>query len=195
MNKINLLADKIRSIANDYCESQMYCWPGFDPMDPDPGAFFHKLGIEFDGDLFIRYPVKNTFSPMTHEAILEEEDKVGLLLPMDYKLLLAEFGSVQLPGAANIAIMSPIEAMKSTRSMFCSDGKPLIALAISSYNQEADGKSIGFIRDGSEFSSIIYQFDHELAYKGDEPSLWSKPLAESLSEFLLGYLETIGRRR
>lgn len=195
MNKIDLLADKIRSIADDYCESQMYCWPGFDPMDPDPGAFFHKLRIEFDGDLFIRYPVKNTFCPMTHEAILEEESKVGVLLPTDYKLLLAEFGSLHLPGAANIAIKRPIEALRSTRSMWCSEGTPLNALAISSYNHEADGNSIGFIRDGSKFSSIIFQFDHELAYKEEESSLWSKPQAESLSEFLLGYLETIGGKR
>ena len=189
MGNIDLLKEKIRSIANEYCESQMYCWPEFTPM-ANPKKFFRKLGIEFDGVLFIRYPVKKTFCPMMVEKIMEEEEKIGVLLPTEYKSLLEEFGGVHLPGNANVAIDTPMEALRNTRGTWCYEGKPLSVLAISSYNLDADGNSIGFIRKGSEFSPVLYEFDHELVYKGDDPSLWSRPLAETLSDFLLSYLET-----
>ncbi len=159
-------------------------------MDPNPKKFFRRLGIEFDGNLFIRYPVKKTFNPMKVERILEEENKIGVSLPTEYKSLLEEFGGVHLPGDANIAIDTPIEAMRTTRGVWCYEGKPLSVLAISYYNRDADGNNIGFIRKGSEFSSIVYEFDHELLYQGDDPSLWSRPLADTLSEFLLNYLDT-----
>lgn len=190
MSQIRELVEKIRSIANEYCESQMYCWPGFDPMDRNPKQYFRNLGIEFDGDLFIRYRVEKTFRPMSIQEILEEESKIGVLLPADYKSLLEEFGPVHLPGDANVAIDTPMEALRATRSAWCYEGKPLSAIAISAYNRNADGNSIGFIRKGSEFSSIVYEFDHELAYKGDDPLLWSRPLADTLSAFLLNYLDT-----
>ncbi|MFN9642164.1 MAG: SMI1/KNR4 family protein [Pirellula sp.] len=190
MTKIGLLFEKIRSIANEHCESQMYYWPGFNHLDPNPKKFFRKLGIEFDGNLFIRYQVKKTFCPMTVDKIMEEESKIGVLLPTEYKALLAEFGGVHLPGNANIAIDTPKVALSATRDVWCYEGKPLSALAISPFHRNADGNSIGFIRAGSEFSPIVHEFDHELVYKGDDPSLWSRPLANTLSDFLLDYLDT-----
>jgi hypothetical protein len=127
---------------------------------------------------------------MKVERILEEENKIGVLLPTEYKSLLEEFGGVHLPGRADVAINTPMTALKSTRGVWCYEGNPLSVRAISSYNHDTDGNSIGFIRQGSEFSSIVYEFDHELVYKGDDISLWSRPLANTLAEFLLNYLDT-----
>jgi hypothetical protein len=188
MSKLQSLLDKIRSIADEHCESQMYCWPGFDPMDPNPKKFFKKLGIEFDGDLFIRYPVKKTFSPMSAQKIAEEEREIGVNLPLEYKTILSEFGGVHLPGNANVAIETPLEALRTTRGAWCYEGKRLSVLAVSSYNRASDGNSVGFIRLDSEFSPVVYEFDHELLYHGDDPSLWTRRVADSLADFLLDYL-------
>ncbi len=37
---------------------------------------------------------------------------------------------------------------------------------------------------------MVYEFNHELNYKGDDPSLWVTPVSSSLSEFLLDYLNS-----
>lgn len=182
------LAAMIRSMSDEYCENQMYLWDGFDPMDPNPKAFFRKCKIEFDGELFIRYPVKRTFDPIPQTELAHQENFLGIELPTDYKQLLLEFGQVHLPGKAKIIIESPEQALKTTRRGWCGEGQPLSALAISRYNMWSDGNSIGFLRYGDKFQSAVYEFDHELRYKGDDPSLWSKQVGESLAEFLLGYL-------
>lgn len=98
MSKLQSLLDKIRSIADEHCESQMYCWPGFDPMDPNPKKFFKK-----------------TFSPMSAQKIAEEEREIGVDLPLEYKTILCEFGGVHLPGNANVAIETPLEALRNSR--------------------------------------------------------------------------------
>jgi hypothetical protein len=183
------LAAKISSLSEARCENQMYVWPGFDPMNPNPGKFFKKLGIKFDGDLFISYPVKITFAPLSKEELVHQERLLGIELPLDYKLLLQRFGPVHLPGGANIIIESPQEALKTTRAAWCYEGKPLSVLAISSYNRTSDGNSIGFIRNGNSFGPEIYEFDHELVHNEDDPKAWTKKAGDSLAEFLLEYLD------
>jgi hypothetical protein len=54
-NSLEAVIERIRFIGDDSCVNQMYIWPGFDPIDPDPAAFFRERGIDFDGELFIRY--------------------------------------------------------------------------------------------------------------------------------------------
>ncbi|MFN0020166.1 MAG: hypothetical protein ACKVP0_18045 [Pirellulaceae bacterium] len=186
--KFDSLAEKIRSIGEVYCENQMYVWPGFDPKDPNPRRFFKKLGIEFDGDLFIRYPVKKTFSPIPGDQLDQQERSSGLKIPDDYRQLLQQFGPVHLPGKANIAINSLQEAIKTTRLFWCYEGTALSALAISSFNQTSDGNSIGFIRIGDSLQSEVYEFDHELVYQGKDPRLWTRKVGDSLADFLLKYL-------
>jgi hypothetical protein len=182
------LVAKIRSIGEAYCENQMYVWPGFDPLDPKPRSFFKNRGIKFDGDLFIRYLVKQTFSPLSEDQLDLQEHSLGVILPVDYKQLLQHFGPVHLPGKANIIIKSPEEAIKTTLATWCYEGTPLSVLAISSYNQTSDGNSIGFIRSGDRFQPEIYEFDHELYRHGDNPGLWTRKVGESLADFLLEYL-------
>ena len=186
--KFDSLAEKIRSIGEVYCENQMYVWPGFDPEDPNPRKFFKKLGIKFDGDLYIRYPVKKTFSPIAGDQLDQQERSSGLAIPDDYRQLLEQFGPVHLPGNANIVINSLQEAIETTRACWCYKCDSLSALAISSYNQTSDGNSIGFIRIGDSFQSEIYEFDHELVYQGKDPRLWTRKVGDSLADFLLKYL-------
>lgn len=188
-NSLEAAIRKIDALGNEYCVNQMYRWPGFDPRHPDPATFFSAGRIEFDGDLFIRYRVKETFNPLSVERIEAEEGMVGASLPNDYKVLLQTFGEFHLPGAAGICIESPAKALKTTRGTWRYEGEPLRALAISSYNDTSDGNSIGFIRDGDSFQPALFELCHELRSRGDDPSLWTKKLGDSLSDFLLEYLE------
>jgi hypothetical protein len=185
---LDSLIAKIHSLSEKRCKNQMYVWPGFDPMDPDPGKFFKRLGIKFDGSLFISYPVKMTFAPLSKEELIQQERSLGVQLPDDYKELLQQFGPVHLPGSADVILQSPQEALASTRAAWCYQGKPLSVLSISSYNRTSDGNSIGFIRKGNLFGPEIYEFDHELLYHGDDPNLWTRKAGDSLAEFLLEYL-------
>ena len=189
-SKFDSLAEKIRSIGEVECENQMYVWPGFDPEDPNPKRFFKKLEIKFDGDLFIRYPVKKTFSPIPAEQLNRQERALGVTLPDDYRQLLQQFGPVHLPGNANIVIDSLEDAIKTSRARWCHKGKALSALAISSYNLTSDGNSIGFIRSVDVFQSEVYEFDHELVHQGNDPRLWTKKVGKSLADFLLEYLKS-----
>lgn len=182
------LAVKIRSLGEACCENQMYVWPGFDPTHPNPRGFFKKLGIKFDGVLFIRYPVEKTFAPLSREELDQHERSLGVHLPVDYKQLLQQFGPVHLPGEANIIIEPPQEALKTTHAAWCYEGTPLSVLAISSYNLTSDGNSLGFIRNGEMFDPEVYEFDHELFHNGDDPHLWTKKVGDSLADFLLEYL-------
>ena len=182
------LVAKIRSISEACCENQMYVWPGFDPLDPNPKSFLKNRGIKFDGNLFIRYLVKQTFSPLSEDQLDQQERSLGVRLPVEYKQLLQHFGPVHLPGKAKIIIKSPEEAIKATRAAWSYEGTPLFVLAISSFNERSDGNSIGFIRSGDRFQAEIYEFDHELYRPGDNPGLWTRKVGESLADFLLEYL-------
>ena len=189
----NSLAAKIRSLSEARCENQMYVWPGFDPMDPNPKKFFKKLGINFDGDLFISYPVKMTFAPLSKEELTRQEQILGAELPDDYIHLLQEFGPVHLPGAGKVIMESPLEALRSTRAVWCEEGKPLSVLAVSTYNRTSDGNSIGFVRKGNSFGPEIYEFDHELVYSGEDPAHWTNKAGDSLAGFLLEYLNDLAK--
>lgn len=185
---LDSLIAKIRASGDAYCENQMYVWPGFDPTDPNPRAFFKDLGIKFDGGLFIRYPVKKTFSPLSGNQLDQQERSLGVTLPADYKQLLQHVGPVHLPGKATIIIETPQEALNTTRQVWCYEDARLSVLAISSYHQTSDGNSIGFIRSGNLFRPEIYEFDHELFRNGADPSLWTRKVGDSLAVFLLEYL-------
>jgi hypothetical protein len=45
------------------------------------------------------------------------------------------------------------------------------------------------VREGDSFQDAIYEFDHELLHKGDDPSLWTRKIGDGLAEFLVEYLE------
>ncbi len=188
----DILAAKIRSIGDVHVQNQMYVWPDFDPMDRRPKAFFKKRGIEFDGVLYIRYPVNKTIDPLSQAQLDQQERSLGLHLPVDYKQLLLSFGPIHLPGNANVIITSPADALQLTRDSWCYGDKPLTVLAISSYNCTCDGNSIGFIRSGDLFQPEVYEFNHELLYKADDPRLWTRKVGNSLTGFLLEYLAIQG---
>jgi hypothetical protein len=180
---------KIRSIASEYCENQMYVWPDFDPMEPDPATFFRQRGIEFDGDLFIRYPVRITFNPIPLTSLESEGRAIGIELPRDYQVLLQEFGEFHLPGPAGIQFESPAHALQTTRGHWCLSDGELTALAISPYNETGDGNSIGFVRRGNVFEPAIFEFAHELVQPGAAPETWTRKISDSLAEFILEYLD------
>lgn len=185
---LDRLIEQIRAIGDEYCENQMYWWPEFNPREDDPDAFFKEQGIKFDGELFIRYRVKRTFRPIPAAELGQQEQALGVALPHDYKVLLQQFGPLHLPGRACIALESPKEALRTTRGRWCNEDKPLSVLAISPYWETSDGNSIGFIRNGDAFQPAVYEFNHELVYEGDDPTLWSVRRGDSLAEFLLEYL-------
>lgn len=191
-NSLEAAIQKIHAIADVVCENQMYFWPGFDPLDDDPAKFFRKHKIEFDGDLFIRYPVKATFHPLTKSQIEKEERELGFTLPSDYKTLLQTFGEFHLPGTASICLNAPAAALQSTHSQWCEPDEPLCVLAISSYWQSSDGNSIGYVRAGDALGCELFEFNHELRYEGNDPVLWSKRISNSLADFVLEYLGKIG---
>jgi len=180
---------KIRSIADEYCETQMYYWPGFDPEDPNPEDFFEREGIQFDGILYIRFPVKRAFNPIPLEQIEAEEHSLGARVPEDYKTLLHTFGAFHIPGPAEICLMSPAKAFRTTQGRWCVEDAPLSALAISEFSDRSDGNNIGFLRNGDRYGDELFEFDHELRYRGDDPKLWTEKVAASLSDFLIEYLD------
>jgi hypothetical protein len=192
-NNLTALLQKIHSIADVYCETQMYCWPGFNPSEDDPEEFFSEQRIDFDGELMIRYPVKRTFQPMSVTQIEKEERSLGVDLPEDYKAILREFGPVHLPGPAEIIIETPAEALNLTERNW-RGGKPPLVIAISSYHQRADGNSLGFIRNESSFLPAVYEFSHELIWNDNNPLRWTKQIGDSLATFLLEYLEKPRRK-
>jgi len=182
-DRLEIAIERIRAIGNEYCERQMYYWPAFDPMDPDPDAFFEREGIEYDGGLFIRFPVKRTFSPLTPAQVRQQESELGVRLPRDYVTLLETFGEFQLPGNADVGLDSPRSAQK------WSSEHPPPVLAISPYNNTGDGNSLGFIRDGDRFLDAVYEFEHELVWPDAEVSTWTTKIADSLADFVIEYLD------
>jgi hypothetical protein len=185
------LAAKIRSLSESRCVNQKYVWPGFDPMNPNPRRFFKTLGIEYDGELFIRYPVKITFSPCSMMELIQSERMLGAALPVDYQQLMLQFGPVHLPGKANVIIEPPQKALRTTRARWCwcDEARPPCVLAISSYNLTSDGNSIGFIRNGDVFGPEIHEFDHERVNAGADPRAWARKTGDSLATFLVEYLD------
>lgn len=184
---------KIRSVANKYCENQMYMWPDFDGLDPNPDLFFAKRGIEYDGSLFIRYPVKKTFDPISRDQIEAEERLLDVSLPEDYKILLETFGEFHLPGDCVVCLNAPMNALELTRECWCRGDAPLQALAISQYWKTGDGNCIGYVSRGNKFGPGLFEFDHELTNDDGNPSTFAKPLANSLCEFVCSYIKN-GRR-
>ncbi len=178
---------KIRSIGHVICENQGYVFPDYDHMNCDATVVCEILGIPFTDDLFITYPAERTFAPISEAEIADEEVEIGVRLPLDYKRLLIEFGEFHLPGNAAICLERPLRAVYTSQGAWQID-ENLSALAISSYNVESDGNSIGFIRRNDRFGDELFEFDHELRYHGDDPTLWTKKLAGSLAEFIISYL-------
>lgn len=79
-----------------------------------------------------------------------------------------------------------------TQQLWCyEEGQPLRVLAISAYNVTSDGNSIGFVRDGNSFQDTVFEFNHELGYKGDDPSFWATKISDCLADFVIDYLERV----
>ena len=187
MSEIETAIDLIRSVGDKFCENQAYIFPEYDPSACDATALCKRLRIPFTDDLMIRYPASRTFNPLTRKAIAQEEKALGTTLPSDYKTLLETFGEFHLPGRESLCFEGPAAAAKLTQQYWAQE-QPLNALAISSYHKTSDGNCIGFIRNGSKFGDELFEFDHELVYQGEDPRLWTKKLADSLSTFLAKYL-------
>src|SRR5688572_18231073 len=83
-NRIERVIKCIRGAADVICERQMYCYPGFDPELHDPIDFFAAQGIDFDGELFVRFPTSRLFAPIPKTDLLAEAKTLGLTLPSDY---------------------------------------------------------------------------------------------------------------
>lgn len=190
MTSIQAAIEKIRSVGEEYCENQVYFFIDAEyPMECDITALCERLRIPYTDDLMIRYPANRTFAPMDRTLIEQQEADLGITLPDDYKSLLEAFGEFHLPGDASVCIDSPEQALRMTRNCWCYEGKPLRALAISSYHDTSDGNSIGFIRDEDVFAPPIYEFDHDKLHHGDDPALWTAKLADSLADFIVAYLD------
>lgn len=181
---------KIRSIGHLICENQGHVFPDYDHMNCDATAVCERLGIPFTDDLFLAYPADRTFAPISEAEITQEEAELGVQLPDGYKRLLIAFGEFHLPGNAAICIERPLRAAYTSQGAWQVD-ENLNALAISSYNVNSDGNGIGFIRRNDRFGEEVFEFNHELRYHGDDPTLWTKKLAGSLAEFVVSYVDQI----
>ena len=178
---------KIRSVGHVICENQGHVFDDYDHMNSDATAVCERLGIPFTDDIILAYPAERTFAPISEAEIAEEEEEIGVRLPEDYKQLLIAFGEFHLPGDAEICFQSPLNAAYNSQGQWQVD-ENLSVLAITSYNVDTDGNSIGFIRREDRYGDELFEFDHERRYHGDDPALWSKKLAGSLSEFIVQYL-------
>ena len=181
---------KIRSVGHVICENQGHVFPDYDHMNCDATTVCERLGIPFTDDLFLAYPAERTFHPISESEVVEEEDELGVQLPDDYKKLLMVFGEFHLPGKAAICFERPLRAAYTTQGAWQVD-ENFSALAISSYNVDSDGNSIGFIRRNDRFGDEVFEFKHELRYHGNDPALWTNKLAGSLAEFIVNYLSQI----
>jgi len=181
---------KIRAVGHVVCENQGQVFPDYDHMNCDATAVCERLGIPSTDDLFLQYPAERTFDSIDEAEIDAEEEELGIKLPSDYKRLLTEFGEFHLPGTAAICFERPVRAVYTTQGALQID-ENLSALAISSYNVDADGNSIGFIRHNDRFGDAVFEFNHELRYHSDDPTMWTKKLAGSLAEFIVNYLNKI----
>ncbi len=178
---------KIRSVGHLICENQGHVFPDYDHINCDATAVCERLGIPFTDDLFLAYPAERTFVPIGDAEIFAEEGELGVQLPDDYKGLMMLFGEFHLPGTAAICFERPLRAAYTSRGAWQVD-ENLSVSAISSYNVDSDGNSIGFVRRGDRFGDEVFEFKHELRYHGSDPALWTSKLAGSLAEFIVNYL-------
>jgi hypothetical protein len=188
-NQIERVLKCIGRVADEICERQMYCFPGFDPETDDPTDFFAARGIEFDGELFVRFPTSQLFAPIPKADLLAEAKTLGLTLPADYVEILSTFGSFTPPGND---IWSPV--LRPTEACSFATGYgypeiPIAALAIADFNNVSDGNAIGFLCDRGVVEPTLFRFEHENQFDPDEPRANVKPIADSLAEFLISYLE------
>jgi len=190
---IDIAIAKIKGIGDRLCENQVYCFDDYDPETEDPTELCRRLGIPVTDDIVIEYPAAKTFSPISESSIAELSRELGAALPEDYTRLLAEFGAFHLPGQCAICFHSPDSALSCTCGQWdFDDPSTAPVLAISDYHKECDGDSIGFLRAGESFAPAVYVFKHELRFEGDDPKLWTEKLAESLAEFIVSYIDSLG---
>jgi hypothetical protein len=191
-SKLDEAVARIRGVADVYCENQVYVFPDYDHENYDATKVCKRLGIPVSDELFLRYPAGRTFKPLLQKSIEAGERALKAKLPADYKELLRQFGEFHLPGEEVICFDGPEAAARATRGCWIFEG-PLTALAISSYHKTADGDSIGFLRTGEMFGDDLFHFQHELRKDGSDPRQWSRKIASSLSEFIVGHLDSLGR--
>jgi hypothetical protein len=182
---------RIRGVADVHCENQVYVFSDYDYENYDATAVCERLGIPYSDDLYLCYPVKSTFDPLSESDIDAAERDLGATLPTDYKELLLQFGQFHLPGKEVICVEGPRQAAATTRACWTYEGA-LTVLAISSYHKTADGDSIGFLRNGNSFGNELYHFNHDLRENGDDPKQWSEKVANSLAEFIVSHLASKG---
>ncbi len=114
----------------------------------------------------------------------------ALHYPLTTNGFLLNLASFHLPGTAAICFERPVAQCTRHKEPWQIE-ENLSALAISSYNVDSDGNSIGFIRHNDRFGDEVFEFNHELRYHGDDPTMWTKKLAGSLAEFIVNYLNKI----
>ena len=184
---------KINSVGDRLCENQVYYFDDYEHELADPAPLCTRLGIPVTDEIVIEYPANRTFSPLTESDISALEKTFGASLPEDYRRLLATFGTFHLPGNAALCMHSPSSVISASCGGWLFDDPVTIpVIAISPYHQYSDGNSIGFIRKGAEFGAELFVFDHELRYKGDDPTLWSERIADSFAAFIISYIDSLG---
>lgn len=180
---------RIRAVGEVICEEQMYCFPGFDSIEDDPDDFFSERGVEFDGVLFVRFPARLLYKPIPMEEIEEEEQLLGVELPTDYKSLLATFGEFYVPGDhIGSVLYRPIDAHEDSGNYGYPDSA-VTALTIARYNDVSDGNAIGYICQDGRVLPQLFRFEHELQYDSANPMRNVQKVGESLSQFLIEYLD------
>lgn len=190
---IDIAIAKIKRIGDRLCENQVYYFDDYDPETGDATALCRRLGIPVTDDIVIEYPAAKTFSPIPESSIVELSVQLAAKLPDDYTRLLAEFGAFHLPGQCAICFHSPDSAALGTCDhWWFDDPSTMPVLAISDYHRNCDGDSIGFVRIGESFAPAVYVFKHDLRSRGDDPKIWTEKLAESLSEFIVSYIDSLG---
>jgi len=178
--------------ADVICETQMYCFPGFDHEAHDPDEYFEAQGIEFDGNLFVRFPTSRLFAPIPTADLLAEAKTLGLSLSAEYIAILSSFGSFIPPGNdISCPIMRPTVACDYA-THYGYPETPITALAIADLNDVSDGNAIGFLCEQGIVERTLYRFDHESRFDPDQPRANVRPIADSLADFLCSYLEKNG---
>jgi hypothetical protein len=190
-NQLENAIAKIHSVGDELVLNQVYFFDDYHP-DPetgigDPTALCERLGIPYTEDIMVEYPANRTFSPISADDISALEKAVGATLPEDYKRLLATFGAFHLPGNGQICFFSPQTAISATRAYGGYDNTlsmPVLEISPCLPN----GDDIGFIRHDDKFGPELALFKHDTR-EGNPPDKWATVMANSLSEFIVGYLD------
>ena len=189
---IEIAIAKIKGVGDRLCENQVYYFDDYDPETGDATALCRRLDIPLTDEIVIEYPVAKTFCPIPASTIAKLESQLGSKLPNDYTRLLTEFGAFHLPGRCAICFHSPDSVLSGTCGhWWFDDPSTMPVLAISDYHHTCDGDSIGFIRKGEAFAPAVYVFKHDLRSEGADPKIWTEKLAESLSEFIVSYIDSL----